>query len=228
MTTTLNVDRLTGLEAKLDRLASQVDYLTERAREDARRREATSELVSDLSPIAGQAMSMVTEQLATSDIDTGRLLQLLVRFAETAETLEAALTQLEAAHQLVDDVMPLTGEALATVTDALAHLEARGYFGFLREGAGVLDRIVTTYGEDDIRALGDNIVLILDTIRQMTQPEIMGMLSRTVHSMEEDDVDSTSFFQLARQMRDPAVKRGLARLLGMLRTMGTQQPTKTP
>jgi uncharacterized protein YjgD (DUF1641 family) len=110
------------------------------------------------------------------------------------------------------------------VTERLAEFERRGYFTFAKEGFGVLDRVVTTYDEEDIRALGDNIVVILDTVKQMTQPEVMTMLSRTVDSMEEADVEPASLFKLARQMRDPEIKRGLARLLGMLRTMGAENP----
>lgn len=227
MTTTLDADRLSRVEAKLDELAAQVGFLAEHAREQGERQEAVSELISDLAPIAGQAMETLTRELDGSNIEPERLLSLLLAVAERAETLEAALTQLEAARQLVDDVMPLTGEAFARITEAMADLERRGYFGFAREGAGVLDRIVTSYDEDDIRALGDNIVLILDTVRQMTQPEVMGMLSRTMDSMEAGDVEPVSLFQLARQMRDPAVKRGLGRLIGMLRSMGTNDSTNT-
>ena len=150
------------------------------------------------------------------------------RLAESAEVLDATLAQLQSAHGLVEDIMPLAGDAFLAITERLADLEQRGYFTFAREGLGVLDQVVTTYDEDDIRALGDNIVVILDTVKQMTQPEVMTMLSRTVDSIEHAEIESGSLFKIARQMRDPEVKRGLARLLGMLRTMGAQEPTNKP
>jgi len=220
VTTTIDADRLSQLEAKLDRLTEHVEFLADHAREEARRREMVSELMSDMSPIAAQAMSTMTEELATTDLDMATVIRLLKRFAESAEVLDATLAQLQSAHGLVEDIMPLTGDAFLKVTSSLADLEERGYFTFAKEGLGVLDRVVATYDEDDIRALGENIVVILDTVKQMTQPEIMTMLSRTFDSMESTDVESASFFKLARQMRDPEIKRGLARLLGMLRTMG--------
>jgi uncharacterized protein YjgD (DUF1641 family) len=224
VTTTLDTDRMAGLEAKLDRLTEHVEFLTEHAREEAQRREMVGELISDLSPIATQAMGTLTEELTTTDLDMVQVVRLLKRLAESAETLDAALAQLQAAHELLDDIMPLTGDAFATVTERLADLERRGYFSFVREGLGVMDRVITSYDEEDIRALGENIVLILDTVRQMTQPEVMSMLSRTFDSMEAAEFESASLFRLARQMRDPEVKRGLARMIGMLRTMGTEQP----
>ena len=224
MTTTLDTDRLSELEAKLDRLTEHVEFLAAHARQEAQRREMVSELISDMSPIAAQAMSTMTHELNTTDLDMAKVIGLLKRFAESAEVLDATLAQLQSAHGLLDDIMPLTGDAFVKVTSSLADFEQRGYFAFAREGFGVLDRVVTTYDEDDIRALGDNIVVILDTVKQMTQPEVMTMLSRTVDSMEETNVDSTSLFKLARQMRDPEIKRGLARMLGMLRTMGAENP----
>ncbi|MGI9649291.1 MAG: DUF1641 domain-containing protein [Acidimicrobiia bacterium] len=224
MTTTLDTDRVAELEAKLDRLTEHVEFLADHARQESQRREMISELLSDLSPIATQAMGTLTEELATTDLDMVKMVRLLKRFAESAETLDAGLAQLQAAHGLFEDIMPLTGDAFVTVTERLADLEQRGYFTFVREGLGVMDRVITTYDEDDIRALGENIVLILDTVRQMTQPEVMTMLSRTFDSMEETEFESASLFQLARQMRDPEVKRGLARMIGMLRTMGADEP----
>lgn len=225
MTTAIEPRRLEDFETKLDRLTEQVGYLAEQARITELRREMQTELISDLSPIATQAMSSITRELATTDVDMAGVVRLLKRVAESVETLDAALGQLQAAHDLVEDIMPLTGDAFMTITEQLSDLERRGYFSFAREGLGVLDRVVTTYDEDDIRALGDNIVLILDTVRQMTQPEVMTMLRRTVDSMDGGDIETPSMLQIARQMRDPEVKRGLARLLGMLRTMGADQTT---
>jgi uncharacterized protein YjgD (DUF1641 family) len=224
VTTTLDTDRLSSLEAKLDRLTEHVEFLAEQARQDALRREMVSELISDMSPIAAQAMNTMTQELDTTDLDMAKVVRLLKRFAESAEVLDATLAQLQSAHGLVEDIMPLTGDAFAKATTALADLEQRGYFTFAKEGFGVLDRVVTTYDENDIRALGDNIVVILDTVKQMTQPEVMTMLSRSVNSIEEVDAEPASLFNLARQMRDPEIKRGLARLLGILRTMGAENP----
>lgn len=220
MTTDLAVDRLAGLEAKLDRLTEQVALLAENARAEAARREVVSELVSDLSPIALDAMGTLTKELALTDLDPAALVRLLKQFVESAETLEAGLAQLESLRGLVEDLMPLATGAVSSTTLRLDELERRGYFDFAREGWGVVDRVVTSYDENDIRALGDNIVLILDTVKEMTQPQVMTMLRNTMHSMEEADVESASLFSLLRQLRDPEVKRGLARLLGMLRSMG--------
>jgi len=64
--------------------------------------------------------------------------------------------------------------------------------------------VVTSFGEDDVNRLGDNIVLILNTVKDMTQPEIMNFLRNTllVASKEVEKPVSTSFLDLYRQMQD--------------------------
>jgi len=95
----------------------------------------------------------------------------------------------------------------------------------------IADRGVTSFTEEDVQALGDNIVLILNTVKEMTQPEVMNLLSRTaveVQEIEDSPVGPPpSTFALLRQMRDPEVRRGLARALTVLRSLGSQAPTTT-
>ena len=38
---------------------------------------------------------------------------------------------------------------------------------------------IETFSKEDVEALGDNIVLILETGKEMTQPEIMQMMQST-------------------------------------------------
>jgi hypothetical protein len=75
---------------------------------------------------------------------------------------------------------------------------------------------MTSFGPDDLEALGDNVVLILETVKEMTQPEIMTMLRRTAHLVGEhpdEPAEPPSVLALARELRDPEVRRGLARVL---------------
>jgi uncharacterized protein YjgD (DUF1641 family) len=145
----------------------------------------------------------------------------LRRLIEALPTLEAGLGQLEAVAELARQVSELGRPVLDTATTRLAELDERGYFGFVRAGAGVMDRVVTSFSEEDVAALGDNIVLILDTVKQMTQPEVMGMLRRTIHTVQEEEPgEPPSLLSLVREMRDPQVRRGLSRLLAALRSMG--------
>jgi len=88
----------------------------------------------------------------------------------------------------------------------------------------IADNVVTSFTEEDVTKLGENVVLILNTVKDMTQPEIMGLV-RTVMAQTEVEVAKpvkTSLPALLGQMRDPNVRRGLALTMRMLSVVGAQ------
>lgn len=210
------------VDERLDQLSAQVAFLVEDAERRNAERQRWSELSHDLAPIGRQAMGTLTDTFG--ELDTS--LEDLAGFARTivgaVPTLEAAISQLGSLAELAGMVSELSGPALEMVTDRLAVADERGYFAFARAGAGIADRVVTSFTEEDVQALGENIVLILNTVKEMTQPEVMGMLRRTIHTVQEEDEtgEPPSMFALVKEMRDPQVRRGLARILAALRSMG--------
>jgi uncharacterized protein YjgD (DUF1641 family) len=123
----------------------------------------------------------------------------------------------------------LSGPAMASLTAHVTEWDARGYLGFARSGGRVVDRIVTSFDEDDVEALGDNVVLMLETLRDLTQPEILRLLRQTAGSVGHlDDRGSTArrrpSSRLLKELRDPDVRRGLGRMLDLVRTVGTDSP----
>jgi uncharacterized protein YjgD (DUF1641 family) len=102
--------------------------------------------------------------------------------------------------------------------------EHKGYFGFARGGMQIADNVVTSFSEDDVRKLGDNVVLILNVVKDMTQPEIMSLIRNIVSGVEDEVAKpvNTSLPALLGQMRDPNVRRGLALTMRVLRVVGAQ------
>lgn len=214
------------LSAKIDALTVQVAYLSEQARQAERQRQERAELVRDVTPIANQAFHLAIEQLEEVQeyVDLADLLRLLKRLLRNARNLERMLDQLEAVSDLADTLGPLTDQAFEKSVDALAEMERKGYFAFARGGAHILDALVTSFSEDDVRRLGDNIVLIVNTVKDMTQPEILGFVRNTLMLAEkelEQPLD-ISALGLVRQMGDPRVRRGLALTLRVLQAIGAQ------
>ncbi len=214
------------LEERLDKLTAQVEYLVDKAEQEELRREVFGELGHDMGPIAKQAMASASARLDEVDVSLEDLTRFLTVMAESLPTLEKALIQLGSLSELAGDASQLAGPAMTSLTKRLGELDRRGYVDFARSSLGIVDRIVTGYSEEDVEALGDNIVLILDTVRQMTQPEVMGMLRRTVVTVREAEEPSEppSLFGLLKEMRDPTTRRGLARVLTMLRSVGEGSP----
>lgn len=217
--------------AQLDRIETTLVGLAAQLDEMRAERDRWRELTHELMPVAQGAMGVASREL--EDLSADVTVEDLVRFARTAARalpqLEAVMAQAGPAAELVHEVTSLTGAGVGALSATLARAEERGWFTFAREGAAVLDTVVSTYGEDDLRALGANVVLILDTVKQMTQPEIMQLLSRTVADVQDaDDGPPPSTFALVRQLRDPEVRRGLGRALAVLRDLGAAAGRTAP
>ena len=157
---------------------------------------------------------------------------------QLAERLDAMTLQLADMHAEMQrsreerarllEITQLAGPVMDMLTQRLIELEQKGYFSFATGGLGIVDKVVTSFDEDDIDALGDNVVLILNTVKEMTQPEVMGLLNRAaveVQELEDAPVgEPPSMFSLLKQMRDPEVRVGLGRALTVLRSLGAKAP----
>lgn len=221
---------LAELNRKIDLLTSQVQFLTEQAALAERQRQERSELMHDVMPIVNDAFRLSVEQLEEVQeyIDLGDLLRFLKRVLRNGPTFEKLLDQLESIMDLVQTVGPLTDHAFEKAVDVLQDAEHKGYFAFARGGMQIADNVITSFSEDDVKKLGDNVVLILNTVKDMTQPEIMGLL-RTIMAQTEAEVAKpvrTSVPALLGQMRDPNVRKGLALTMRMLSVVGAQASEK--
>ncbi|MCI0577938.1 MAG: DUF1641 domain-containing protein [Chloroflexi bacterium] len=210
------------LNQKIDALAAQVAFLAEEARQQQRRRQEWAELQSDLALVGTELFRLSVQQLdeVESYVQLEDVFRLLKRLMRNTRNLEQMLDQLESLAALGQEINPLTQEAFLSVLTRLDEMERKGYFVFFQGGLDIMDRVVTSFSEEDVRQLGENIVLILQTVKEMTQPEIMHMMRQTAAVIrEEEPAGDVSLLQILRQLNDPAVKRGLAKTLTVLRTV---------
>ena len=217
---------LMELNQKLDLLTAQVQFLTEQAQAAERGRQERAELMRDLMPIVNDAFRITTEQLEEVQeyVDLGDLLRLFKRLLRNGRNIEAMLDQLESVMDLVQTIGPLTDSAFGKAVELLSEAERKGYFAFAQGGMKIADTIVTSFSQDDVAALGDNIVLILNVVKDMTQPQIMSFI-RTLMAAAEQEVAKpvdASLLALLRQINDPVVRRGLTQTMRVLRVVGAQ------
>jgi uncharacterized protein YjgD (DUF1641 family) len=210
------------LNQKVDALTAQVTFLAEEARMQQRRRQEWDELKGDLTPVAGEAYRLAVQQLDEIEgyVQLEDIIRLAKRMMRNTHNIEKMLDQLEAFSELTSEVVPLTEGMFLTLMARLDEMERKGYFTFLQGGMEIVDTIVSNFTEEDVKQLGENIVLILNTVKEMTQPDVMQLLSSTATSMKEDEIpDKVSMLYLMRQFNDPAVRKGLARTMNVLKTV---------
>lgn len=210
------------LNKKIDLLTTQVAFLTEEARQQQRRRQEWQELQNDLTPIVNDVFRISVNELeeVESYVQLEDILRLFKRLLRNTHNLEQMLDQLESTMALVQEMTPLTQDAFMSLMTRLDEAEQKGYFAFIRGGMGVMDKVVTSFSEEDIEQLGDNVVYILQTVKEMTQPEIMSMVRDSVEVLREEEPEKDpSLFSIMRQLNDPEVKRGISKTLAVLRNV---------
>lgn len=221
---------LVELNQKIDSLTTQLSVLTEFVEDQRRRQRELDDLKADLTPIAMEAYQVAVEQFSELEpyVQLEDLLYLVKRVARNTRNIEMVLDQVESLSDLVKDASPIVNDAVLMAVEQMDAMERRGYFRLAKEGQVVLDNIVDAFGPEDVRQLGNNVVTILTTVKQMTQPEIMGMMQNLAGSMRMAETQpqevSTSMWSLLKQFRDPQTRRGLAITLGMLRAVGSEAP----
>ena len=207
-------------KAEFDQLLSKMDYLTEQFEEQRRRQEELKELQNDLIPIVNHMFKLSIDELAEigNEFELEDLLFLVKRLLRDTHLLLNMLDQLESLAALSADVEKLIQPIFNNTVHSLDELEQKGYFAFARGLGYITERITDEFDENDVRELGDNIVIILNTVRNMTQPQIMNIANNMVERIEAPVEENVSIWQLFREFRDPQVRKGLARMLTVVRT----------
>ncbi|MCB0904372.1 MAG: DUF1641 domain-containing protein [Actinobacteria bacterium] len=225
--TTIAEPSVAELSARLDRMADQMDFIAAELLAQRESRERWSELTETLVPVTRGAVDMATREL--EDLSPDVTAEDAARFARTAARalpkLEVLLAQLDSLSELLHTVNSLSGAGMDKLTEVLAVADDKGYFAFARQGGMIADRVVTEFTEEDVKALGDNVVTILNAVKEMTQPEVMGLVQRTAISVsdaEDTPIEPPSLFALLKSMRDPQTRRGLAKVMAMLHTVGEE------
>ena len=213
------------LHQKIDALTEQVAYLTEQAQIQQRRSQDLDELKQDMLPIVNHMVRLTIDELAEidPDFDIDDLFFLLKRVLRNIPLILAMFDRLEAIMGIGDEVELLGKQVFSTAVEHLDRLEREGYFAFARQGWGVLEEVVAEFPEENFQAMSENLVPVLTAL---SSPEMMTIASNAVTAMQEAPAkeDTPSTFALLRELSSPQVRRGMARMLRVLKAMDTQSP----
>ena len=123
---------------------------------------------------------------------------------------------------LIKDAGPIVNEVIIDTTKTLHEMDQKGYFTFFREASAILDNIITHFSAEDVRLLADNVVPILETVKSLTQPEMMQALGNAVqvfNAIGHEDVPSYSIFKAAREMNKPEMKKAIGFMMVFMKNI---------
>ena len=161
-----------------------------------------------------------------NDVNTSRttpvdLDRVMARLDGIARNVESLVVRQQKTEELLAEMSPIVKEVMATAIARLDDLEKKGYFAFGRELARVGDRIVQGFSPDDVRQLGDAMVGILETVRAVTQPEVLQIAAEAGEVLQKaDQTEPIGIMGMVRATRDDDVQKGMAVMMEVMRHVG--------
>ena len=207
-------------------LSSKIDYLIDHFEAQRHYQEEMEELKRDVIPIANHMMKLSIDELAEigTEFQAEDLLFLVKRLLRDTHLIVGMLDRLEAGVELIEETQMLSQGIFNQSVNTLDRFEREGYFDFARESWKIIERIVDEFSKEDVQALGENIVTILKTVKNLTQPEIMSLTNNALQAVQDQPVtdEDISIWALMRDLSDPQVRRGLAKLLNIVKAVADQ------
>ena len=203
-----------NLEKRIEALDKKMDLILEYVHHQKMNSNMVEDLVSDLSIVGKDAYDSTVEELDKRQVvlEPSELTDLAVSILRNIGNIKTVMESLEMAVDLGKEVGPMANEAIIDFTKQMNVLEQKGYFRFFKEFGPIIDNIVTGFSPEDLKGLADNIVSILNTVKEMTQPEVLGTMQNAIkafNSMETETVPSYSVWKLMREMNSPEMKKAL-------------------
>ena len=221
------------MQKQIDDINRKLDIVLEEIELQRKHRREMDDLKDDLMRVGNDLYSTaVTELEEVSDhIQTGDVLHLGKKLLRNVNTFNKMFDQMESARVFIEDASPLVRESIIDFMAKMDEFDRKGYFRLMKEMESVIDNVVTSFSVEDVRALGDNVVTILNTVKSLTQPDMLNAINNAVSVYTKLDIEieeNVSYFKLFRRMNTPEMRNGIAFGIKFLKSLAQQQYTNQP
>ncbi|MCB0653151.1 MAG: DUF1641 domain-containing protein [Saprospiraceae bacterium] len=216
------------IQGQIDAINQKLDLLLEGMKLQQQKREETEDLVKDLSIIGNDMFKTAVVELdkAGVELDTEALAGLGFKVLRNIKTFYELFEAIESANDFIKDVGPIIQDVGLTSIGYLHELERKGYFEFMRESGKIVDKVVTTYSKEDINLLADNVITILDTVKNLTQPNMLKAMNNAItiyQHMDMENIPEYSLWKAMKEMRSPELKKGIGFMITFLKSLSKQE-----
>jgi uncharacterized protein YjgD (DUF1641 family) len=144
------------------------------------------------------------------------------------DALAQIVERMESVNDFLKDASPLMRESFISLMYRLDEFDRKGYFGFVKEMGKVVDNVVTSFAVEDVRRLGENIVTIMNTVKSMTQPDMLHAVNNALTMYKKMDLEveeDVSLLALLREMNTPEARRGMAFAVRFMKSIAAHNGT---
>jgi len=212
------------ITTQLDQIQSSLAEISAELAQVKRQRAELEDLKEDLTRVAKDVFSGAIEEFEdiAPFVKTGDFLHLVKLILRNTNNITSVIGKLESGLDFFEDFSPIGKELFHDMLDQLDQLDRARYFEFAREGLKITDNITQHFSTEDVRLLADNIVPILETVKSITQPEILGAIKNAVvvfDTMDTEHIQPVSVWKIMRELNTPEMKRGLGFMLAFLKNI---------
>ncbi len=210
-----------NIQEQINTINSKLDIILEEIELQKKNRRESEDLKDDLMRVGKDVYETAVDELEEvhDSIQTGDILFLFKKLLRNVNNISKSLEQIESIRGFVQDFGPISRQLSIDTMNKLDEFDRKGYFDFIRELNRALDNVVTTFAVDDVKALADNSALIVRTLKNLTDPEILEKINTTLSTIKNINIDkNVSMFDLMKELNSKETKRGLAMTLKILKT----------
>jgi uncharacterized protein YjgD (DUF1641 family) len=221
-----------NIQAQIDAINSKLDIILQEIQAQREMRESMLDLADDVSIISKDIFRNTVRELdkAGVELDPEAMAGIGIKLIRNVGNINDLLDTLESINDFVKDATPIVHQVGLDAIQKLNHLEQRGYIDFFRELSKALDNIVTHFSAEDVKALADNVVVIMETVKNLTQPDMLKAVNNAVviyKNLDMDQVEEYSLFKAFMQFRKPEMKRGIGFMVTFLKKL-SEMPQANP
>lgn len=203
-----------AINKRLDALEAKIDIMLDYVNRQRLSTQALDDLTGDLAIIGKDFYDTAVDELDKRQVQINpeEVTDLLITFLRNIKNFKEVMNIFEMAFDLAKEVGPIFNETIIDVTKKLAEFEEKGYFEFIKNVVPIIDEIVTGLTPQELKDLSDNIMLIIHTVKDLTQPEMLKSIDNAIHvysSIETKDVQPYSVWKVMREINTPEMKKAL-------------------
>lgn len=212
------------IQTQFNEINKKLDLVLEEVYSQKQARQTMEDLVTDVSLIGTDVFKATVTELdnAGIEVDGEAIKQLVFKFIRNIGTINELFEMLESATDLMKDVTPIIHQVGLDGINKMNELEQKGYFDFIRELGRIADTVVTHFSVEDLKLLSENIVTIMETVKSLTQPDMLRALNNgiTVYkNLDTENIPEYSMWKALRELNSPEMKKGLGFMITFLKNI---------
>ena len=216
-----------NIQEQINEINKKLDIVLEEVMAQRETRQSVEDLTTDLAVVGKDLFKSTVAELdnAGVELDGEAVKQLLLKLVRNVNTINEMFEMMESVNDLVKDVSPVLHQMGLDGIHLMNEFEQKGYFDFMKEAMKIVDNVVTHFSVDDVKLLADNIVTILETVKNLTQPEMLKALNSGLvvyKSIEIDNVEEYSIWKAMRAMNSKEMKKGIGFMITFLQNIAKE------